>query len=264
MSNKSKIKGKSWERDVANFLTKHYNESFLRVPNSGAFVGGYNIYRTQTMTEQQVKSFKGDIIPGPSFSNLVIECKNYKDLCLEDLLKYTKNPKCIGIGESGLDFFYENSSKELQIKLFKIHIEAARKSSLPLIVHTRAADNKTIEILQNEMKKGIFSGLIHCFSTSRELAEKAIDLGFYISISGIITFNKSNELRNIVKELPLNRLLVETDAPYLAPEPFRGKCNEPSYVLETAKYIANLLNLSCEEFCNKTTENFYRLFSKST
>jgi len=192
------------------------------------------------------------------------ECKNYKDLCLEDLLKYTKNPKCIGIGESGLDFFYENSSKELQIKLFKIHIEAARKSSLPLIVHTRAADNETIEILQNEMKKGIFSGLIHCFSTSRELAEKAIDLGFYISISGIITFNKSNELRNIVKELPLNRLLVETDAPYLAPEPFRGKCNEPSYVLETAKYIANLLNLSCEEFCNKTTENFYRLFSKST
>ena len=192
------------------------------------------------------------------------ECKNYKDLCLEDLLKYTKNPKCIGIGESGLDFFYENSSKELQIKLFKIHIEAARKTSLPLIVHTRDADNETIEILQNEMKKGFFSGLIHCFSTSRELAEKAIDLGFYISISVIITFNKSNELRNIVKELPLNRLLVETDAPYLAPEPFRGKCNEPSYVLETAKYIANLLNLSCEEFCNKTTENFYRLFSKST
>ena len=120
------------------------------------------------------------------------ECKNYKDLCLEDLLKYTKNPKCIGIGESGLDFFYENSSKELQIKLFKIHIEAARKTSLPLIVHTRDADNETIEILQNEMKKGFFSGLIHCFSTSRELAEKAIDLGFYISISGIITFNKSN------------------------------------------------------------------------
>ncbi len=192
------------------------------------------------------------------------ECKDYKDLRLEDLLKYTKNPKCIGIGESGLDFFYENSSKELQIELFKIHIEAARKSSLPLIVHTRAADNETIEILQNEMKKGIFSGLIHCFSTSRELAEKAIDLGFYISISGIITFNKSNELRNIVKELPLNRLLVETDAPYLAPEPFRGKCNEPSYVLETAKYMANLLNLSFEEFCNKTTENFYKLFSKST
>ena len=128
------------------------------------------------------------------------ECKNYKDLCLEDLLKYTKNPKCIGIGESGLDFYYENSPKELQIELFKIHIEAARKSFLPLIVHTRAADSETIEILQNEMKRGKFAGLIHCFSTSRELAEKAIDLGFYISLSGIITFNKSDELRKIVKD----------------------------------------------------------------
>ena len=190
------------------------------------------------------------------------ECKNYKDLCLEDLLKYTKNPKCIGIGESGLDFYYENSPKELQIELFKIHIEAARKSFLPLIVHTRAADSETIEILQNEMKRGKFAGLIHCFSTSRELAEKAIDLGFYISLSGIITFNKSDELRKIVKELPINRLLIETDAPYLAPEPHRGKCNEPSYVKDVAIYISNLLGLSFEEFSAKTTENFYNLFDK--
>ena len=190
------------------------------------------------------------------------ECKNYKDLCLEDLLKYTKNPKCIGIGESGLDFYYENSPKELQIELFKIHIEAARKSFLPLIVHTRAADRETIEILQNEMKKGKFAGLIHCFSTSRELAEKAIDLGFYISLSGIITFNKSNELRNIVKELPLNRLLVETDAPYLTPEPYRGKCNEPSYVVHTAKYLANIMNVDIDTVANKTTENFNKLFNK--
>ena len=190
------------------------------------------------------------------------ECKNYKDLCLEDLLKYTKNPKCIGIGESGLDFYYENSPKELQIELFKIHIEAARKSFLPLIVHTRAADSETIEILQNEMKRGKFTGLIHCFSTSRELAEKAIDLGFYISLSGIITFNKSNELRNIVKELPLNRLLVETDAPYLAPEPYRGKCNEPSYVVHTAEHLANIMNVDIDTVANKTTENFNKLFNK--
>jgi len=190
------------------------------------------------------------------------ECKNYKDLCLEDLLKYTKNPKCIGIGESGLDFYYENSPKELQIELFKIHIEAARKSFLPLIVHTRAADSETIEILQNEMKRGKFAGLIHCFSTTRELAEKAIDLGFYISLSGIITFNKSNELRNIVKELPLNRLLVETDAPYLTPEPYRGKCNEPSYVVHTAKYLANIMNVDIDTVANKTTENFNKLFNK--
>jgi TatD DNase family protein len=190
------------------------------------------------------------------------ECKNYKDLCLEDLLKYTKNPKCIGIGESGLDFYYENSPKELQIELFKIHIEAARKSFLPLIVHTRAADSETIEILQNEMKRGKFAGLIHCFSTSRELAEKAIDLGFYISLSGIITFNKSNELRNIVKELPLNRLLLETDAPYLAPEPYRGKCNEPSYVVHTAERLANIMNVNIDTVAKKTTENFNKLFNK--
>jgi TatD DNase family protein len=191
------------------------------------------------------------------------ECKNYKDLSLEDLLKYTKNPKCVGIGETGLDFYYENSPKELQSKLFRIHIEASRKSNLPLIVHTRNADDETIEILEQEMEKGKFNGLIHCFSTSKKLAEKAIELGFYISLSGIITFNKSNELRNIVKDLPLNRLLVETDAPYLAPVPYRGKCNEPSFVLEITKFVANLLNLSLEEFSTKTTDNFYKLFTKS-
>ena len=190
------------------------------------------------------------------------ECKNYKDLCLEHLLKYTDNPKCIGIGESGLDFYYENSTKDLQTELFKIHIEAARKSALPLIVHTRSADKETIEILQNEMGKGRFSGLIHCFSTSKELAEKAIDLGFYISLSGIITFNKSNELRDIVKDLPLNRLLVETDAPYLAPEPYRGKCNEPSFVKYTAEFLSNLLEVSYKDLATITTENFNALFTK--
>ena len=188
------------------------------------------------------------------------ECKNYKDLCLEDLLKYTKNPKCIGIGESGLDFYYENSPKELQIELFKIHIEAARKSFLPLIVHTRAADSETIEILQNEMKSGKFAGLIHCFSTSRELAEKAIDLGFYISLSGIITFNKSDELRKIVKSLPINKLLVETDSPFLAPVPMRGKKNEPSYIEHTIKKLSEIKNIDLLETIKITTNNFEKLF----
>ena len=172
------------------------------------------------------------------------ECMNYKDLSLEDLIKHTKSSKCIGIGESGLDFYYENSPKELQIKLFRIHIEAARETNLPLIVHTRSADIETIQVLKDEMKKGAFSGLIHCFSTSKELANRAINMGFYISLSGIITFNKSNELRDIIKDLPLNKLLVETDAPYLAPEPYRGKCNDPSYVLHTAKILAALKNKS--------------------
>ena len=189
------------------------------------------------------------------------ECKNYKDLCLNDLIKYTKNSKCIGIGESGLDFYYENSPKELQAKLFKLHIKAARETNLPLIVHTRNADAETIGILNEEMKKGVFTGLIHCFSTSKDLAEKAIDLGFYISLSGIITFNKSNELRNIIKDLPISRLLVETDAPYLAPEPFRGKCNEPSYVIHTVKFLADLMNVELNTIAEKTTNNFNKLFN---
>ena len=190
------------------------------------------------------------------------ECKNYKNITIDDLLKYTKNPKCVGIGESGLDFHYNNSPKETQINLFKIHIEASRAASLPLIVHTRDADNETIDVLENEMKKEKFTGLIHCFGTSKELAERAIDLGFYISISGIITFNKSDQLRKIVKKLPIERLLVETDAPYLAPEPFRGKCNEPSYITETAKFVSSLLNIPFDDFAKKTTENFYSLFTK--
>jgi len=189
------------------------------------------------------------------------ECKNYKNLSLNDLTKHTKNSKCIGIGESGLDFYYENSPKELQTKLFRIHIEAARETNLPLIVHTRSADSQTIQILSDEMKRGSFSGLIHCFSTSKELANRAIDLGFYISLSGIITFNKSNDLRNIVKDLPLNKLLVETDAPYLAPEPFRGKCNEPSYVFHTAKILAEIKNVNLDIIAKETTDNFNRLFN---
>ena len=189
------------------------------------------------------------------------ECKNYKGLSLDDLIKHTENSKCIGIGESGLDFYYKNSPKELQTKLFKIHIEAARETNLPLIVHTRSADADTIQILKEEMKRGNFTGLIHCFSTSKNLAERAIDLGFYISLSGIITFNKSDELRNIIKDLPLDRLLVETDAPYLAPEPFRGKCNEPSYVIHTAKILADLMNEKLSTIAEKTTENFNKLFN---
>ena len=189
------------------------------------------------------------------------ECKNYKNLSLNDLIKHTKKNKCIGIGETGLDFYYENSPKELQIKLFKIHIDAARESNLPLIVHTRNADIETIQVLSDEMKRGNFRGLIHCFSTSKKLAENAINLGFYISLSGIITFNKSNELRSIVKDLPLDKLLVETDAPYLAPEPFRGKCNEPSYVIHTAKLLADLKKFHFNTIAEITTNNFNNLFN---
>ncbi len=181
----------------------------------------------------------------------------------EQIIEKTKNPKVIGIGETGLDYYYEHSPRDLQIQSFLEHIKASRETGLPLIVHTRDADDDTIEILQNEMKKGKFTGLIHCFSTGRKLAEEAIKLGFYVSISGIITFKKAESLQDIVKDLPLESLLVETDAPYLAPVPYRGKPNEPAFTKYTAQFIAELKGIAYEQVAETTTRNFFDLFSKA-
>jgi len=182
---------------------------------------------------------------------------------VDELIKLADHPKVIGIGETGLDYYYEHSKRSAQQESFLSHIEAARQSGLGLIVHSRDADEDTINILQKEMKKGPFNALIHCFSSSKELAEKSIDLGMYISISGIITFKKSEELREIVKDLPLERLLVETDAPYLAPIPYRGKRNEPAYTRYTAELIADIKNVSYESVAEITTNNFFTLFNKA-
>lgn len=182
---------------------------------------------------------------------------------VEELVNLASHPKVIGIGETGLDYYYEHSPREEQKESFKIHIEAARKTGLGLIVHSRSADEDTVEILANEMKKGEFKGLIHCFSSTRYLAQKSMELGLYISISGIITFNKSDELREIVRDIPLEKLLVETDAPYLAPVPFRGKRNEPAYTKKTAEFIADLKGVSYEEVADATSNNFFDLFSKA-
>lgn len=179
-----------------------------------------------------------------------------------EIIGYTNDPKVIGIGETGLDYFYEHSPKDKQIQSFIQHIAASRETGLPLIVHTRDADEETIAILKEEMAKGEFPGLIHCFSTGRALAESAIELGMYISISGIVTFKKATELQEVVKDLPLERLLVETDAPYLAPVPHRGKRNEPAFTRHTAEFIAELKGISYEEVAEVTTKNFFRLFSK--
>jgi TatD DNase family protein len=149
------------------------------------------------------------------------------------LIELAQHPKVVGIGETGLDFFYEHSPREAQETAFRAHIAASRETGLPLIVHTRDADEDTARILAEEMEKGAFPGLLHCFSSSRQLAEKAVDFGFYISLSGILTFKKAEELRETAEALPLDRLLVETDAPYLAPVPKRGKRNEPSFVVHT-------------------------------
>lgn len=180
----------------------------------------------------------------------------------EALVALAQHPRVVGIGETGLDFYYEHSPRDRQALVFRTHAKAARNSGLPLIVHTRDADPETAVILSEEAEKGPLTGVIHCFSTGRELAEKAIELGFMISLSGIITFKTAEPLREIVRDLPLDRILVETDAPYLAPVPKRGKPNEPAFVVHTAAEAARLKGISAEALAEASTANFYRLFTK--
>jgi TatD DNase family protein len=182
------------------------------------------------------------------------------DVDAAQIVARTADPKVIGIGETGLDFYYDHSPRPRQAELFRAHAAAARETGLPLIVHTRDADPETIQILREERP---LSGLIHCFSTGRELAESALEMGFYISISGIVTFKNADALRGIVRNLPLDRLLIETDAPYLAPVPLRGKTNEPSFIVHTASAVAALKSVSVEELARRTSENFFRLFAKA-
>ncbi len=181
----------------------------------------------------------------------------------EALVERAADPLVVGIGETGLDYFYQHSSREAQKTGFRAHIAAARESGLPLIVHTRDADGDTVSILHDEYRKSPFTGVIHCFSTSRELAEKALEIGFYISFSGIVTFKRADELRAIAGDLPLDRLLVETDAPYLAPAPNRGKRNEPAFVAHTAETVAKVKGVSLEALATATTDNFFNLFNKA-
>ncbi len=182
---------------------------------------------------------------------------------VEKLTTLANHPKVVAFGETGLDFFYEHSPRADQERSFRVHIAAAREAKLPLIVHTRDADPETAAILSEEMEKGPFTGVIHCFSSGPELAAKALELGFYISFSGIVTFKKADALRDVAKTVPLDRILVETDSPYLAPMPHRGKTNEPAFVTHTAAMVAGLKDVSRETLAAQTTENFFRLFSKA-
>ncbi|WNV09884.1 TatD family hydrolase [Tardiphaga sp. 709] len=181
----------------------------------------------------------------------------------DELIELTKHPKVIALGEAGLDNFYEHGSSGAQERGFRAHIAAARATGLPLVIHTREADEQCGAILADEMAKGAFKAVLHCYTGGRELAMKAIDMGLSISFTGIITFKKSQELRDLAAELPADRIMVETDAPYLAPGKWRGKRNEPSYVVETAKVLAETRGVSLEELSRQTTENFFRLFSKA-
>lgn len=179
------------------------------------------------------------------------------------LIERAQNPKVVGIGETGLDYYYGHSPREMQIANFRAHIAAARELRLPLIVHTRDAEDDTIAILREEMGQGAFTGLIHCFTGTQRLADAALKLGFCISASGIATFKKSDELRAVLKTVPLDRLLVETDAPFLAPMPYRGKRNEPAFVTHTAAALAELHGMSFDALAAATTENFFRLFTRA-
>lgn len=191
------------------------------------------------------------------------EAENEPDVTAADLIGLAQHPKVIGIGETGLDYYYEHSPRDVQQKLFREHIKAARETGLPLIVHTRNAEADTARILAEEAGEGAYPGLLHCFSATKQLAEKAVDLGLYISISGIATFKNADDLRATIAALPIERLLVETDAPYLAPIPHRGKSNEPSFVAHTAAKVAEICGVSEEELAQRTTENFFRLFTKA-
>jgi TatD DNase family protein len=184
------------------------------------------------------------------------------DITAEDLIARASHPKVVAIGEAGLDYHYDNSPRDAQRQGFLTHIAAARAAKLPLVIHTREADEDTARILEDESGKGAFPAVLHCFTGGPDLARRALALGAYISFTGIVTFKNSADLRAIAKDLPADRFLIETDAPYLAPGPYRGKRNEPAYVTEVAKVLAEVRGASFEEICRQTTENFFRLFAK--
>lgn len=192
------------------------------------------------------------------------EAENEPDVAVGALLERARHPRIVGIGETGLDYYYDNAPRDMQQVNFRSHIHAARESGLPVIVHTRDADDDCISIMQEEMAKGTFKGVIHCFTASQRLADAMLELGLYISISGIATFRSAKTLQDSVKTIPLDRLLVETDAPFLAPVPHRGRPCEPAFVMDTARFVADLRGESFDDLQQATTQNFFTLFSKAT
>ncbi|TCU61440.1 TatD DNase family protein [Novosphingobium sp. PhB57] len=191
------------------------------------------------------------------------EADQHADLGEAALLEATQHAKVVGIGETGLDYYYDKSDREVQQALFRTHITVSRKTGLPLIIHTRDAEDDTFRILEDEMGKGAFPALIHCFTASADFGSKVLDLGLSISISGIVTFKNAQDLQRVVATIPEDRLLVETDSPFLAPVPHRGKRCEPAYTADTARFVADLRGISIEELGSATTRNFFNLFKKA-
>jgi TatD DNase family protein len=184
------------------------------------------------------------------------------DVTTEQLVAKSAHPKVVAIGEAGLDYYYQKSSREGQAAGFRRHIAAARETGLPLEIHARDADEDTARILEEEHAKGAFPAILHCYTGGPDLARRAVALGLFVSFTGVVTFKRSDELRAIAADVPINQILVETDAPYLAPVPFRGKTNEPAYVVHTAACLAEVKAMSVDAFAAATTDNFFRLFKK--
>ncbi|GGD51137.1 YchF/TatD family DNA exonuclease [Erythrobacter arachoides] len=191
------------------------------------------------------------------------EADKHADLGRDVLRTATEHPRVIGIGESGLDFYYDKSDRDVQRDLFRMHIGVSRETGLPLIIHTRDADDDTAAILEDETGKGAFPALIHCFTASPAFGRRVLDLGLTISLSGIVTFKNAAELQEFAKEIPGDRILVETDSPFLAPVPHRGKPCEPAFVRDTAQFVADLRGVSLDQLAATTSDNFFRLFGKA-
>jgi len=185
------------------------------------------------------------------------------DVTADDLVRLAEATKCVGIGEVGLDYHYDLSPREAQAQGFRVHIDAARRTGLPLVIHSREAEDDTIAILEQEMSKGSFTPLLHCFTSHRRLADSAVKMGGYVSFSGILTYKSAQDIRDTAAALPLDRIIVETDSPYLAPVPYRGKDNEPAFVVKTLETLASVRGLPVDEMARITTDNFFRLFSKT-
>jgi TatD DNase family protein len=184
------------------------------------------------------------------------------DVTVEELVKLARHPKVVGIGEAGLDYHYDHSPRDAQAQSFRVHIRAARETGLPLVIHSREAEADTAAILEEEMTKGAFKPLLHCFSSKTELAERGLKLGAHVSFSGIITYKNAEDIRSTARQVPMNRLLVETDAPYLAPVPYRGRSNEPAYVVKTLEKLAEIKNVMPDVMAALTNRNFFALFDK--
>lgn len=226
----------------------------------GAFL---NISTKQSEWDQVVGTARSNADVWASVGIHPHNADDHPDLTRSELLDATSDPRVVGIGETGLDYFYEHSDRATQQKLFRKHIAVSRETGLPVIIHTRDAEDDTLSILSDEMKQGEFPALIHCFTASAEFGERVIELGLSISLSGIVTFKNAKDLQDFAKTVPQNRLLVETDSPFLAPVPHRGRTCEPGFVRDTATFIAELRDEPLEELAAYTTDNFYRLFSKA-